>query len=553
MRKFEYVKRTGAVQSCVTRVLENPKMFPSQKQKHYGFILKTTMAVTMIMMGRRSSFVSSVLWTLLACTTLFSSNNSRLWGAAAAEAEADDIIGSRVGNLDYMDAATVKYYLSAPKEDYNVAIMFYAQWCRNCHAFAPTWGQIGDHRSAGTEESKLILGLFDCETDYEHQEICSAAGVTHYPTLQYYSLAGQQFQRKVPKHTNVFAGNWQYGDAVLDWLTVNQALSQWHRAGWGKRLRQLLTGRKPGSGSAKLALPVGVPGTGTGSATLSSTSSGSASSGSASSGSASSGSASSGSAGAGAASSAAVKGLESKVAKLEQESKELQDVAGRSAVVVDCMLFPVSVEGPDAAKYMYVSDPAVTSSSDADAATTISSSETSYTDLYRYLDQTGGWTATADPEKEIVRTCVMEVGLDFCNRLLTHQAQAWISTFADSDDITDEDVDAFQARQMQQIAATEPYCAILEDCVVTEFADTAVCRPPACPFRDESVCRYLTACLTEQMQTEYAIAMGFLEAPGSSSSYGSGSAGSDPTSTAGTAASSAGVPPPETGGGGWGV
>jgi hypothetical protein len=503
--------------------------------------------------SRRSSVASSVVWTVLACTALsYSSYSNKIWAAAAAAKDSTDkspskVLGTRQGNLDYMDASTVKYYLSPDtREDYNVAILFYAQWCRNCHALAPTWDMIGQHLSAGTEKSKLVLGLFDCEADYDHMEVCTEAGVTHYPTLQYYSLSGQQYRKfpakkkgdpPQPKHTNVFGGNWQYADAVLDWLTVNQALSSWHRAGWGKRLRRLLSGGKfsdGGDGSAKQGLPIGVPGDGRGSSSGSSVSkSGSTSTGSSSASTA--GSASTNAAGAD-TTAASSKLLDAKVQELEKKSEELYDIATRSTIVVDSLLFPLAMEGPDEATL-------------AIAMTTDTAAASSYTDLYRYLNVTDGWTAKDDPQKEIIRACVMEVGLDYCGRLATHQATTWISTFADIDDITDDDVETFQKSQSQLMEDAEPYCAVLEDCIVTEFQNTEVCRPPTCPFHDVVACRYLTACLTEQLQTEFAIAMGFLD-------DGSGKAGASSSSagTAGAAASaSTGASSTDPAGAGWGV
>lgn len=56
----------------------------------------------------------------------------------------------RERNLDHWDADTLVYYLGidettgkvSPDHEYpgyDTAVMFYAQWCQNCHAFAPTW------------------------------------------------------------------------------------------------------------------------------------------------------------------------------------------------------------------------------------------------------------------------------------------------------------------------------------------------------------------------------------------------------------------------------
>jgi hypothetical protein len=155
----------------------------------------------------------------------------------------------------------------------------------------------------------------------------------------------------------------------------------------------------------------------------------------------------------------------------------------------------------------------------------------------------------------------MEIALDYCQRLSTHQAEVWISTFADIEDISDADIDAFQEAQNSNMAKSEPYCAVLEDCVVTEFQNAELCRPPVCPFQNDVACRYLTACLTEQLQTEYAIAMGFLDAAPGSSSSGASSAGggaaaaaaADRAGTASTGSTSSGDPGAAAASAGWGV
>ena len=437
--------------------------------QQYRYRYTYTYGAYTMMMGRRSFLLTAAATLLLSALT------------NAAEAE---ISVKRKGNLDYMDVETVKYYLTAPNESYNVAIMFFAQWCQNCHHLAPVWDQIGRHINTGTVESNLILGLFDCEADYEHMEVCSAAGITHYPTLQYYSLAGQTLQRKQPRHVTKFAGNWQYGDAVLDWLTVNTALSQWHRADWGKRLRRLLTGRSDPSSTDKAGLPIGVP---AGAIPLGST-------------------ARSADVGSGVGAGAAAGGAASRTSmddaatqklmkELQQDAKDMQDLAVRSTVVVDAMLYPLKIVGPTAEQCL------------------VTENSKSYTDLYKYLDATKGWTSTDNAQEQILRSCAMEIGLDYCQRLSEHHAEDWITGFASIEDITDADLKAFQGVQAEKLAAVEPYCGLLEDCLAADFKEEK-CRPAACPYQDPTACRYLTACFTEQLQTEYAIAMGLMEDPG---------------------------------------
>jgi hypothetical protein len=92
--------------------------------------------------------------------------------------------------------------------EYDAVVLFYANWDRHSHSFATLYAQIATLLRAGTVESKLVLGLFDCESDDRHARLCTAAGITHYPTTIYFSLSnGRRYK---------FGGNWCVGfDRVL--------------------------------------------------------------------------------------------------------------------------------------------------------------------------------------------------------------------------------------------------------------------------------------------------------------------------------------------------
>jgi hypothetical protein len=69
------------------------------------------------------------------------------------------------------------------------------------------------------------------------------------------------------------------------------------------------------------------------------------------------------------------------------------------------------------------------------------------------------------------------------------------------------DLSALAKRLEDDIKRREPYCVILEGCVLGEFKSPE-CRPPMCPFQDRAACRYLTSCLFKSMKDDYAKAMG---------------------------------------------
>ena len=288
---------------------------------------------------------------------------------------------------------------------------------------------------------------YDCETNDEHVEICSAAGVKHYPALAFFSMAGNNHQlaRQKPKHVTRYSGNWQIGDAVLDWVRTMSTLAQWHRAGWGKRIRNALSlfGNSADKNKVPEPLPLGVPKT---------------------------------------------IANEVELQKLRRTMNETHTLAVRSSSLVDALLFPVIDKVGDAA--------------------VISENGKNYTDVYNMLHQRNAWK-TDKIFDEIIRTCVADIALDYCTRLSTHYMEVWMEAWPLHKTITEEAFDEFQLQLHADLAASEPYCAIMDNCTVSNFAEQK-CQPPTCPFSDRTVCRYLTACLKDQIQHEYAEALELL-------------------------------------------
>ena len=68
---------------------------------------------------------------------------------------------------------------------HDATVLFYAQWCTNCHSFSPSWDAVATHLNAGTRSSGLVMALFDCEKNARHAEVCLAAGVKAYPTVMH--------------------------------------------------------------------------------------------------------------------------------------------------------------------------------------------------------------------------------------------------------------------------------------------------------------------------------------------------------------------------------
>jgi hypothetical protein len=366
----------------------------------------------------------------------------------------------RERNLDHWDSNTLAYFLDE-YPGYDAAVMFYAQWDSNSHSLAPYFDRIGTLLEAGTTDSRLVMALFDCEDSNANSQLCEAVGITHYPTLMFFGSgpyhdtdpitktlfgakrsAGHMGNAPVP-NTVKFQGNWQYADAVLDWIRTMQALSNWHTwttKGFGRRLRNfLLPYKKPKS----TPLPIGIP------ANAASSSSSS--------------------------SSADTEILESMIEILSNRTTDLEKVALRSTIMMESVLLPSSTE-----------------------------------DMFTSLSQSGSWTTeSATPTQQILRNCVLEVSLDYCQRVGSKAATDMVDEL-EKQGVSVEDIvemDDLQEKMMALIEKAEPYCVVLDDCVVNGMQDEK-CRPDKCPFQNPQACSYLTACLEPDIQQEYAEAMG---------------------------------------------
>jgi thiol-disulfide isomerase/thioredoxin len=350
----------------------------------------------------------------------------------------------------------MQYYLTAPDHDLNfdVVVMYYATWCTNCKALSPMYSKIAEILDAGASESALVVAYFDCEASIEHAETCSTAGITHYPSILFYSLAGQHLSMKAPKHGTHFPGNWQQGEAILDWIRTMSFLAKWHRRGWGKRLRTLFF-RNQQQNMEKPVLPVGIPET--------------------------------------AAAERKVQAVELKVRQLRNESEQMRLLAVRSSAFLDAVLFPWP-PGTDNVQ------PEMT---DAHGG--------KFTDVFGYLTRSNGWYNTQSADAAVLRTCVMEAALDICERLSLQVTELWIKnqTMTDWETLSDAEWARISNETATAIYRKEPYCEIVETCVMQDYKPDG-CRPLKCPFTDPTACRYLTACLTDTLHNEYAEAMGLV-------------------------------------------
>lgn len=489
-----------------------------------------------------------------------STKNSNASGGLSTSAS------SSMSSSQTQQATAVDEYIG-----HDAAILFYAQWCRNCHAVAPSWDAIATHLNAGSQSSNLIMALFDCEKTTQHTELCSSAGIKAYPTIMYVGRntfhdtdmitrsilgkdksAGPYGATTLPR-TVKFQGNWQYADQILDWISIMKGLGRWHGvvndSGPLRSVRNLLFkvltggtyrggdggrgGRGSGKGGKGESLPVGIPpnfqaelrgGLGSASSATTGTST--------------------------AATSQEIKNLEMKLNTTKEEKNLYEKAVTHSSHLLNGMLLP-------------------TKKSDASDDTTTASR-----DPFTILTKSDGWyqNATSLPTKDspndehpsILRSCTLELSIDYCTRITTRETNVYLEELAKIPE-TDAfpSIDVIEKHLLDEVKKVEPYCGIIESCIVSNFESDEACRPLSCPFENEAACGYVSSCLDPVIQDEYGVALGLIKdgekvmntdwsnvgggsgAGGTSSSTNAG----DDTSSSATSAdksSSAGV-------GGWGV
>jgi len=384
----------------------------------------------------------------------------------------------RERNLDHWDSDTLAYYLDE-YPGYDMAVLFYAQWDSHSRTLAPYWGKIAEKMDAGTSNSNLIMALFDCELNTIHMELCQAAGITHYPTMMfigsgpYYdtdpitrtmfgkTAAGVLGNAPIP-NTVKFQGNWQYTDSIEDWIRTMQALSNWHNwstTGLGKKLRTFFLPQ----GIKNIALPIGIPGRVGGGSGGSSSTGGSTTTNPSSSDSFSS-----------TASSKEVEGLKAQLEKAQDSVGEMKKSISRSSDFLDAIL----VNGKNAS------------------------------DMYTVLDQQKAWTSATNTNNmttKVLLTCVQELSLDYCQRFTTGLANIFVDDMMSTGKTAQEilAMENLEDLLMERVKQEEPYCALLDKCIVSDFAEES-CRPNKCPFTNIGACQYLTSCTNPSLQKEYA-------------------------------------------------
>lgn len=111
----------------------------------------------------------------------------------------------------------------------DMAVMFYAPWCKYCKQLKPSWDQIAKVSKEGGKS--LEVGTFDCETETSSTDLCRALGVDRYPSIYFIGYGdfnqgrqGNLLQKtELPRVVKYTAD--LYPDRIYDWMLMLNKIS----------------------------------------------------------------------------------------------------------------------------------------------------------------------------------------------------------------------------------------------------------------------------------------------------------------------------------------
>lgn len=114
----------------------------------------------------------------------------------------------------------------------DLAIMFYAPWCKYCKQLLPTWETIAQ---LSRDNTNLAISMFNCEGSKSHEQICAQVGIDRYPTIYFLgygdfnqgpqgAMIGRTREQRLVKFVSDL-----YPEAVYDWVNMLAVMSGIHR------------------------------------------------------------------------------------------------------------------------------------------------------------------------------------------------------------------------------------------------------------------------------------------------------------------------------------
>lgn len=137
----------------------------------------------------------------------------------------------------YSGAAELPYTnLTSSLDDWStdMAIMFYAPWCKYCKQLKPTWDQIA--KITAPVYNDLSINIFNCEEPAANADLCAKLGIDRYPSIFYIGYSSfNQAPRGNPFGPSEHDGRIVrftadlYPEAIYDWIRMLTVLSAGQR------------------------------------------------------------------------------------------------------------------------------------------------------------------------------------------------------------------------------------------------------------------------------------------------------------------------------------
>eukprot|EP01041_Mallomonas_annulata_P011337 gene11337-23726_t len=130
---------------------------------------------------------------------------------------------SRSKDSYVMELTASNVSLNIEDWDTDLAIVFYAPWCRYCKQLLPSWEEIAYLLK---DSESLTVGKFNCEKPQKNADICSMLKVDRYPTVGYLgygnfnqappgNILGTSLIPRFAKYTADL-----YPEGIYDWIRM---------------------------------------------------------------------------------------------------------------------------------------------------------------------------------------------------------------------------------------------------------------------------------------------------------------------------------------------
>jgi thiol-disulfide isomerase/thioredoxin len=140
----------------------------------------------------------------------------------------------KLGRSKIRDIQAVNITSTIADWESDVAVMFYAPWCKYCKQLIPSWEAI-----AGLVQDKgdLSIARLNCEGEKDNVKLCASLGIDRYPTIMFFGYGnynqapkGNPFGKpRYPQMVQYVAD--LYPEAIYEWIlflsSVSTAKRRW--------------------------------------------------------------------------------------------------------------------------------------------------------------------------------------------------------------------------------------------------------------------------------------------------------------------------------------